>query len=71
MLLAQNEIAGGWKSIDDYLPSIRSVSAADIQRVANRYFTPDNRTTGILVPLPPRENRPQTPGTAIKKQIVR
>jgi zinc protease len=50
MLLAEHEIALDWKAIDDYLPSIRNVSAQDIQRVAKRYLIPSNRTVGILIP---------------------
>jgi zinc protease len=58
MLLARREIASSWRAIDDYIPSIRKVSPADIQRVAKRYLTPDNRTVGILLPLPPGEGKP-------------
>jgi zinc protease len=53
MLLARHEIALSWKAIDDYLPSIRKVTPEDIQRVAKKYLIPDNRTMGILIPLPP------------------
>ena len=54
MLLAQHEISFSWKVIDEYLPSIRKVSPEDIQRVAKHYLIPDNRTVGILIPLPPQ-----------------
>lgn len=54
MLLAQHEIAGSWKELDDYLPSIRKVTAGDIQRVAARYLVRENSTVGILKPLPPK-----------------
>jgi zinc protease len=52
MLLAQYEIAADWRSIDDYIQSIRKVTPEDVMRVANRYLVPDNRTAGILIPLP-------------------
>jgi zinc protease len=55
MMLAQNEIAASWQAIDDYLPAIRKVSAADVQRVARQYLIPDNRTVGILLPVPHRD----------------
>jgi zinc protease len=71
MLLAQNEIALSWKAIDDYLPAIRRVTPADILRVANRYLTPDNRTAGILIPLPPPEGKGPAVGSSIKDRIVR
>ena len=58
MLLARHEIALSWKAIDDYLPSIRKVTPEDIQRAAKKYLIPDNRTVGILIPLPPKEGKP-------------
>jgi zinc protease len=70
-LLANFEIAHAWKEIDDYLPSIRKVTAQDIQRVAKRYLIPDNRTVGILVPLPPKEGKPAPGGPSGREQIIR
>lgn len=71
MLLAQHEIALNWRAIDDYIPSIRKVSAEDIQRVAQRYLIPDNRTVGILIPLPPKEGKPSPAESSIKERMVR
>ena len=71
MLLARHEIALTWRAIDDYLPSIRKVSPEDIQRVAKKYLTPDNRTAAILIPLPPEEGKPAPAGSSIKERIVR
>jgi zinc protease len=71
MLLARHEIAISWKTIDDYLPSIRKVSPEDIQRVAKKYLTPDNRTVGILIPLPPKEGKSGPAGGPVKEQVVR
>ena len=71
MLLAQHEIAYTWKAIDEYLPSIRKVTPEDIQRVANRYLIPDNRTVGILIPLPPKEGKYPAPGPGLKDHVVR
>ncbi|MEA2626147.1 MAG: zinc protease [Candidatus Binatota bacterium] len=50
MLLARFELVGGWKKIDEYLPGIRGVGAADLQRVVKEYLVPDRRTVGVLVP---------------------
>jgi len=71
MLLAQHEISLDWRAIDRYLPSIRKVSAEDIQRVAKRYLVPDNRTIGILVPQPPKETKPMPSVPSIKERMIR
>jgi zinc protease len=71
MLLAQHEISTTWKAIDDYLPSIRKVSPEDVRRVAKKYLVPENRTVGILIPLPPREEKPISAGPPDKGNIVR
>jgi zinc protease len=71
MLLAQHEIALSWRTIDDYIPSIRRVTAEDIQRVARQYLTPDNRTIGILTPLPPKEGGLPPAESSIKERMVR
>ena len=71
MLLARHEITLTWRVIDDYLPSVRKVSPEEIQRVAKKYLTPENRTVGILIPLPPKEGNPPPAGSSIKERIVR
>jgi len=71
MVLAQHEMAFSWRAVDDYLPSIRKVTPEDIQRVAKKYLNPDNRTVGILVPIPPKEGMPSPTGSTIKEKIVR
>ncbi len=71
MLLAQHEISLSWRALDDYLPSIRRVTPEDIRRVAKRYLTPDNRTAGILIPLPPKEGKPSPAISPEKGENVR
>jgi zinc protease len=71
MLFAQYEITLSWRAIDDYLPAIRRVSPQDIQRVASRYLIPDNRTVGVLLPLPPKEGQTPPSGTSLREQVVR
>jgi zinc protease len=61
MMLARYEITTTWRKIDEYIPSVRKVSPEDIMRVAGKYFTPDNRTTGILVPIPPAPEKTTAP----------
>jgi len=64
MLLGQAEMVGaGWRRIDQFLERIRAVTAKDIQRVARQYLTEENRTLGILVPLPPKSPDESTPTT--------
>ena len=56
MLLGTYEMAGGWEQLDEYLPETSAVTAADVQRVAQRWLAPERRTTGILHPqVPPTE----------------
>ncbi|MBK9307247.1 MAG: insulinase family protein [Nitrospira sp.] len=64
MLLGEAEMVGaGWRRIDQFVERIRAVTAKDIQRVARQYLTEDNRTLGILVPLPPKSPDESTPAT--------
>jgi len=71
ILLARYEIVLSWKTVDDYLPFIRKVTPEDIQRVAKKYLIPENRTVGILIPLPPKEGKPLPSGDDIKGGVVR
>jgi len=71
ILLAQHEIAFNWRAIDDYLPSIRKVTPEDIQRVAKKYLIPDQRTVGILIPLPPKEGKPLPEGGPTKERMIK
>jgi len=61
MVLARHEIVASWKSVDDYLPAILRVTANDVMRVARLYLLPENRTVGILTPLPPQKDKPVAP----------
>jgi zinc protease len=71
MLLAQYEITSGWKEIDDYLPSVRKVTPEDIQRVARKYLIPDNRTVGVLVPVPYEGGKPSISSHPLGERMVR
>ncbi len=75
MLLARYEVALDWRLLDKYVPSIRKVTAEDIMRVAKKYFTPETRTTAVLVPSPvPESKAPALPGLIeepLKKGPVR
>lgn len=71
MLLARYEIALDWRSIDDYIPSIRKVTPEDLMRAATRYLTPDNRTAGILIPLPIGKGRPPPAADTVNGRAIR
>jgi zinc protease len=59
MLLGQSEsIGAGWRRVDQFLERIRAVTAKDVQRVAKQYLISDNRTVGILIPLPAKQQEP-------------
>jgi zinc protease len=65
MLMGQAESVGaGWRRIDQFVERIRAVTTKDIQRVAKQYLTPDNRTVGILIPLPLPSPPPDSAPTA-------
>jgi zinc protease len=49
-LLALYEMTGDWRTIEAYLPSIRSVTPQDVKRVADLYLIPERRTVGLLNP---------------------
>lgn len=70
ILLAQYEITAGWKTIDDYIPSVRKVTSEDVKRIATRYLTQDNRTVAILVPLAPQKRRPLPEGSPIRERTI-
>jgi len=48
-LLQGELIHGSWEAALDYGLEIDAVTVADIQRVANEYFTTNNRTVGLII----------------------
>ncbi len=51
MLLGQFETVASWRLLEHFVDTVRAVTKEDVQRVARQYFSEDNRTVGILVPL--------------------
>ena len=51
--LAQFELLGSWRLVDGFVPAVRAVTAADLQRVARAYFPADRKNVGILLPAEP------------------
>ena len=64
LALGQAEMAGSWQWLTTYLARIAAVTASDVQRVARTYLTTENRTVGILDPLPIQEGAVQPPPAA-------
>jgi len=56
--LGRFEMLGSWRLLDAFLPRLRTVTAADLQRVARRYFPVDRKNVSILLPA-----EPDTPGS--------
>jgi zinc protease len=52
-LLARFELIGGWQLRDQFVPAIRAVTAADLQRLARAHFPDERRNVGVLLPIPP------------------
>ncbi len=50
--LMRAEGAGDWKEINEGGPRIQAVTAADIQRVAGKYFTKENRAVATYTRKP-------------------
>lgn len=49
-LLGYYATVADWKLIDQYIPKIKAVTAADVQSVAKKYLVESNRTVGWFVP---------------------
>jgi len=58
MQVIHNDGEGDWREINEAGPKIQAVTKADIKRVANKYFTKENRTVAIYTRKPgkPAEN---------------
>jgi len=71
MLLGRYESIASWKVLNTYLDGIRAVKPEDVMRVAKQYLTTENRTVGILIPLPIGEGEeapamPSMPAGAVR-----
>jgi len=51
----------GQKNIDRIIDRLNSVTAAQVQEVARKYFTDDTLTVATLVPLPLDGKKPAPP----------
>ncbi|MEW6159972.1 MAG: pitrilysin family protein [Verrucomicrobiota bacterium] len=53
---------GDWREINESGPKYQAVTAADIQRVANKYFNKENRTVAIYTRKAGTSAAPEIPG---------
>jgi predicted Zn-dependent peptidase len=60
MQLIQNDGEGDWREINEAGRKIQAVTAADVMRVANAYFTKDNRTVAVYTRKPGSKKQPQS-----------
>jgi predicted Zn-dependent peptidase len=57
--LATFEVQVGWRYLVTYLDEIAALTPEDIQRVARRYITPENKTAVYVIPGGEREQPPE------------
>lgn len=48
--MGELETIFSWRYLDTYLPNVRKITKADVQRVAAKYFVERNRTTVTFIP---------------------
>jgi zinc protease len=58
-VLGRFEMLGSWRLLEDFLPKLRAVTPADLQRVARLYFPVDRKNTSILLPVDPAAPAPR------------
>ena len=58
------EYFGGWQHVNEEEKSINAVTAADVQRVAKKYLTANNRTVATLIPDKSAQDATGAPGAA-------
>jgi predicted Zn-dependent peptidase len=61
MHLIRNDGTGDWREINEAGPKIQAVTAADVQRVAGKYFTKENRAVAVYT---------RKPGTSAPKEPI-
>jgi zinc protease len=64
--LGEAVASANWKWFATYLDSMNTVTAADIQRVAAKYFVPQHATVGWFVPVSKTPTRATAPATPAK-----
>jgi predicted Zn-dependent peptidase len=60
--LLTNDALGSWETINHYVEKFQAVTPDDIQRVAKKYFSPENRTVAIYYTKPGAAQAPAAGG---------
>ncbi len=47
MHLIHNDGSGDWHEVNEAAQKLQAVTAADVKRVANQYFSKENRTVAV------------------------
>lgn len=55
-------IGVGYRVLESFVPSIRKVTKEELMRVARAFFTPENRTVGVLIPEKKEKSGSSGPG---------
>ena len=66
MQLMLNDGEGDWQEVNAGGPKLQAVTAADVKRVANKYFTRETRTVAIYNRTPGSEAKPGHPETKVQ-----
>jgi predicted Zn-dependent peptidase len=66
-LAQQQALSGDWRDLFTKLDKIDAVTAADIQRIAQKKFVPANMTVGLVEPCPTHPSRPRAPARRTRR----
>lgn len=61
--------ASSWKYLETLLPRVNAVTAEDVQRVAKKYLTEENRNIGWFIPTGPAAGEPAPAGQPETPQL--